>query len=156
MVSPECIIYCEGRPEPGESNKDLGLDAMIYNKIFSESYPHALFVSAGGSNVESNASLALRVVNKAFNGVKVFLLKDMDDSTDKERTTFLDESVNNRMLQRYAIENYLFAPEIVEAFCRESKQPFNINEYNNLIPDMISNNLKPIQQKIKQFCSKAN
>jgi len=36
LISPRRIIYCEGRDAPSSTGEELGLDAKVYNNIFSE------------------------------------------------------------------------------------------------------------------------
>jgi hypothetical protein len=50
LLSPKRIIYCEGKPNPGENNSEEGLDAIVFNKIFGEEFPETLFVSSGGTD----------------------------------------------------------------------------------------------------------
>ena len=117
LISPEEIIYCEGRPDPSMSGSEQGLDATIYNEIFSEEFPHVLFISAGGNDVEVNSAIALQIISKAFTGVKLRLLKDRDTLSDSERIVFISQSNNNKMLERREVENYIFDKEVLKEFC---------------------------------------
>ncbi|MBC7456796.1 MAG: hypothetical protein H7235_00860, partial [Bdellovibrionaceae bacterium] len=48
LLSPKRIIFCEGKHEP-KSGEEQGLDAVVFNNIFSAKYNDALFVSSGGN-----------------------------------------------------------------------------------------------------------
>lgn len=39
LVSPKCIVYCEGRAEPTRTGGERGFDAAVFNSIFGEKYP---------------------------------------------------------------------------------------------------------------------
>lgn len=45
LVSPKCIVYCEGRAEPTRTGGERGFDAAVFNSIFGEKYPDTLFIS---------------------------------------------------------------------------------------------------------------
>lgn len=120
LVSPKTIIYCEGKPTPTAAGKEAGIDAQVYNKIFELEKPDVFFISSGGSTEpDIHASLALKILGKAFSGVELLLLKDKDirpdgsETTDQDRNDFLAISTSNRMLNRKEFENYLFDFEIV-------------------------------------------
>lgn len=121
LLAPTKIIYCEGRSDPTLNGEDQGLDAEVYNIIFSEKYPDILFVSSGGNTEpDKYASIALTVLNKAFNTVEILLLKDKDinrdssPTTDAQRIQFLVKNPHlHRMLRRKEIENYVFDFEVV-------------------------------------------
>ena len=139
LMAPEVIIYCEGRTDPGNGGEDQGLDAEIYNQIFSERYPGALFVSSGGSTEPQRYSeIALIVLNKAFKDVKILLLKDKDIHTDgtptldSEREEFIQKDpMSRRMLLRKEIENYLYDFEILNKAYGISKE-----DYHKIIGDI--------------------
>jgi energy-coupling factor transporter ATP-binding protein EcfA2 len=153
LLAPKKIIYCEGRPEPDINNGEQGLDADIYNEIFSEEHHDILFVSSGGGGaVTKSASLALKVLNKAFIDVKLYLLKDRDEKTESERENFLNSDTSHRMLKRREIENYLFDKEILQIFCSQKSTKFDENKYNSKVIDINQQDLKPIQQDIQACC----
>lgn len=139
LMAPEIIIYCEGRTDPGKGGEDQGLDAEIYNQIFSERYPEALFVSSGGSTEPQRYSeIALIVLNKAFKDVQILLLKDKDIHTDgtptldSEREEFIQKDpISRRMLLRKEIENYLYDFEILNKAYGISKE-----DYDKIIGDI--------------------
>ena len=153
LLAPRRIFYCEGRPDAGENNSEQGLDADIYNEIFFEKYPDVLFVSSGGGGeVTKNASLALNVLNKTFVDVELYLLKDRDDMTDKERKNFLDDNSVHRMLERREIENYIFDKEVLKEFCKQKFTTFNESTYDSKVTDINQQDLKVIQQDIQSSC----
>ena len=153
LLAPKKIIYCEGRPDPSTDSEERGLDAEVYNEIFSSKYPDTLFVSSGGGNaVNKNAALALKILKKAFNAVDLFLLKDKDESTIQKREIFLKEDSGNRMLKRREIENYIFDKEVLIAFCEKNSKTFNEAKYNLKVTDVINQDMKPVQQDIQSCC----
>lgn len=153
LLAPKRIIYCEGRPEPSVNNGEQGLDAEIYNEIFSEEHHDILFVSSGGGGaVTKSASLALKVLNKAFVDVELYLLKDKDEKTEAEREKFLGADASHRMLKRREIENYLFDKEILQIFCSQNSTNFDENKYKSNVIDINQQDLKPIQQDIQACC----
>lgn len=157
LIAPHQIIYCEGRPDPNSSGEELGLDAQVYNNIFEVTHPETLFVSGGGNDLVSNASLALTILSKAFSGVDMLLLKDRDGATDQERDDFIKEQSTNKMLVRREMENYLFDKEILTRYCNENGVNFDEVKYNNLLKDITSFDFKERNQShqnvIKQLVS---
>lgn len=157
LLAPKKIVYCEGRSEPGINNSEQGLDADVYNEIFSGQHHDVLFVSSGGGqNVIKNASLALKILNKTFVDVELYLLKDKDDNSSEKRQTFLDKDKAHRMLNRREIENYLFDKEILKNFCSSQSIHFDEVRYDNKVSDIINQDLKPIQQEIQACCSNSS
>jgi hypothetical protein len=49
LVSPNRIVYCEGRAEPRADGSERGFDAQVFNTIFGEKHPDTLFISSGGN-----------------------------------------------------------------------------------------------------------
>ena len=152
LIAPKKIFYCEGKPESGDNKEEAGLDALIYDIIFEVEMGDTLFISSGGSDLVANASLALIVLNKAFKGVNLIILKDRDERTEKERELFLGESSTHRMLARREIENYLFDKEVLRHYCASKNVTFNEAEYNKVVNNVNEDDLKPVQQKIKESC----
>ncbi len=152
LLAPKKIIYCEGRQDSSSNGNELGLDADVYNAVFSEEHPDSLFVSSGGkTEVEKNASLALKVLGKAFTDVELYLLTDRDTKTDKERAEFLKDQ-SCRMLIRRAIENYLFDKEILKVFCIRQSTTFDEAKYDGKVTDINIQDLKSVQQDIQSSC----
>jgi len=153
LLAPRSIIYCEGRQDPSPMNEELGLDADIYNEIFSDEHNDTLFVSSGGGGaVEKNASLALKVLGKAFASVQICLLKDRDEASDSERQNFLDLDQSHRMLKRREIENYIFDKEVLKKFCIDHLKTFDETRYNSKVMDINLQDLKLVQQDIQASC----
>lgn len=126
LVAPRVIIYCEGRDISGELGTEMGLDANIYNKIFSEKYHDVMFVSSGGSTeLDQRSEIAIKVLSKVFSDLEVLVLKDMDMASEKKVTDDIRDrylrlnSDNHRVLTRWEIENYLFDKEVLKKIlCR--------------------------------------
>lgn len=153
LLAPKRIFYCEGKPAPSSWGKEQGLDAEVYNEIFSTEYPDTLFVSSGGGNeINKNALLALKIQKKAFNLVGLFLLKDRDELSDENRGKALAVDSTKKILLRREIENYIFDKEILKKFCDDKSINFDEKKYNSLINDINSQDLKPIQQQIQSIC----
>ena len=153
LLAPKKIIYCEGRPDPSASGSEQGLDADVYNEIFSNKYPDALFVSSGGGNaVNKSALLALKILKKVFSTVDLYLLRDKDGLSDQERNSFIQTDPSNKMLMRREIENYLFDKEILNKFCLANSKKFDDARYDSKVTDPKSQELKPVQQEILASC----
>lgn len=154
LLAPKIIIYCEGKAEPSASGTEQGLDADVYNEIFSKKHHDTLFVSSGGGGtVQKNALLALKILNKAFSDVKLFILKDRDSLTEDERKEFLDKDTSNRMLNRVEIENYLFDKEVLKKFCVTHSKTFDETRYDTKVTNIDLQDLKQVQQEIQACCS---
>ena len=146
LLAPARIIYCEGKHEPGANGQEQGLDAEVYNKIFSETHSDTLFVSSGGhTNPDKYAAVALKVLGKAFQGVQLLLLKDRDINSDgtpttlDQRTQWIAEAPDLRkMLVKKEIENYLFDYEIVH----HAYPNFDKTAYDVVIPDINADDVK--------------
>jgi len=153
LLAPKKIIYCEGRPDPSANGTEQGLDAEVYNEIFSEMHADTLFVSSGGGNaVNKSALLALKILKKAFITVDLFLLKDKDESSDQERAAFLQTDTANRMLKRREVENYLFDKEILKKYCVVNSKIFDEVRYDGLLTNIYGQELKPFQKQIQATC----
>lgn len=153
LVSPRTIVYCEGKPEPDSNGEEQGLDALVYNQIFESEFTDTLFISSGGDDVIINLSLALAILSKAFKGVSILQLKDRDEKTEDERNQFIAEATNKRMLKRREIENYLFDKEILKLYCSGEGTTFDETKYDSVVTDIKLQDLKPVQQRLKESCS---
>jgi len=154
LLAPKRIVYCEGRPDPDPNGGELGLDADVYNTIFQETHGETLFVSSGGGGeVSKNALIAIRILGKAIKDVRLDLLRDRDQSSDAERSTFLAESDSNRMLNRREIENYVFDKEVLRAFCVGRGVALDEARYDAAVVDIQMQDLKPVQQEIQAACA---
>ncbi len=155
LMSPETIVYCEGRKDPGENGEERGLDAEVYNNIFEKEFPKTLFISSGGrTEPDIYSEIALKILGKAFEGVELLILKDMDINGDKSPTTteqrneWLARSNSHRMLNRKEIENYLFDFEIL------SKKYTNLKEdkYNEIVENIVNDDVKDKVSEIMNLC----
>lgn len=108
LVAPNLIILCES------THGSQGLDAECYNQIFSEEYPSAKFVSAGGKKELQNYIPVLEAITK---GAKVLGLRDRDQATGQEVARMEGERI--KVLQRGAIENYLLSDDVLMALCQK-------------------------------------
>lgn len=154
LIAPKKIIYCEGKKEANNGVED-GLDARVYNQVFAESEPDTIFVSSGGNTEpDKHSAIALKIFNKAFKDIELYLLKDKDinsdgtKTTDHQRECFISESPTNRMLKRKEIENYLFDFEILSKKYPEIKR----EDYDLKIKDIINGDVKDIAGDIMLLC----
>lgn len=153
LLAPRRIIYCEGRPDPGAAGEELGLDASIYNQIFERSHDDTLFVSSGGGGaVQKNSLLALKVLGKALGDVGLNLLKDRDELSEAERNAFIAADPAHRMLLRREVENYVFDKEVVKAHCARIGTVFDEARYDAAVADIVTQDLKLVQQEVKAAC----
>ena len=152
LLAPNRIIYCEGKHLSNEDKQEKGFDAKVYNQIFSVTKPDTLFVSSGGGKeLDRYSSIALKVLSKAFQGVELLLLKDMDinrdgtPTTDTQRKEWIEaDSATHRMLKRKEIENYLLDFEI---FSKKYPKVFKEN-YDEVVAK--SSDLKSAANAMKQ------
>lgn len=155
LLAPKKIIYCEGRKDC-LNKKELGMDANVYNKIFEEKYPDTLFLSSGGqTEPDKNADIALQILNKAFIGADIYVLKDKDinsdgsKTTDEQRIEYLNKYKNRRMLKRREIENYLCDYEILS----QCQTGLTQQDYNNIFNvDIINDDVKKQVSVFKDKC----
>jgi predicted ATPase len=159
LVSPKKIIYCEGKDRPGQNGKEQGLDAQVFNNIFSEKYHEVLFVSSGGNTeLDQRSEIALAILTKVFPIIEIHVLKDRDMSSGKltsnsDRANYLQNNPqSHRVLKRWEIENYLYDKEVLKQYCSESALVFNESSYDAFVTDIENQNLKDETGKIKNFC----
>jgi AAA15 family ATPase/GTPase len=159
LISPSRIIYCEGRDDPGAGGVERGLDAKVYNRIFSESHNDTLFISSGGNTeLDQRSNIALKILTKVFSEVQILVLKDRDfhsgrRATEDDRAVYLASNpTHHRMLERFEIENYLFDKEVLLQFCSSRGTTFDEDEYDSLIKDIRNQNIKETCNSIKRFC----
>lgn len=160
LVSPKQIIYCEGRDQPGKGGQERGLDAQVFNKIFSEHYHDTLFVSSGGNTeLDQRSDIAIAILSKVFSGLEILVLKDRDMAsgkyvTENDRQLYLqNNSKNHRVLKRWEIENYLYDKEVLISYCANNQLEFNEKDYDLFVNDIINQNLKDETGRIKNICS---
>ena len=160
LLSPNRIVYCEGRAEPGPNRVEKGLDAQIYENIFSDAFPDTVFVSSGGNTeLDQRSDIAIQILGKVFKGIEILVLKDLDMASGKavgesSRQTYLDHNPpNHRVLKRFELENYLFDKEILSKYC-EATEGLTFDEvaYDNFVEDINNQNVKDKTDYIRNFC----
>jgi len=159
LVSPRQIIYCEGKDVASNTGQENGLDANVYNKIFSEKYHDVMFVSSGGNTeLDQRSEIAIKILSKVFSDLDILVLKDMDMAsgatvTEDMRSRYLRlNPENHRILTRWEIENFLFDKEILKKYCADSGLDFNEVEYDKFVTDIINQDVKKEFSQIKSFC----
>lgn len=159
LVSPSTIIYCEGRADPGPGSRERGMDAQVFNNIFADSHPDALFTSSGGNTEpDQRSAIALAVLGKVFPTVGIWVLKDRDMASGKttnenDRQVYLRTNpLNHRVLKRWEIENYLFDKDVLKAYCAGEGLEFNDTAYDAFVTNINDQNLKDETQRIKNLC----
>ncbi len=137
LIAPRLIVYCEGRKDPNSQGEEQGLDAVVYNEIFAASYPDTLFISSGGcKELSKNSGLALKILNKAFLGVELLLLRDRDNVAEDQREDFLAEAPHHRMLHRRELENYILDLSVLQAYCSSNGCQISESDYNNCVTNI--------------------
>ncbi len=159
LISPKKIIYCEGRDQPGAAGRERGLDAQVFNNIFSDKHHDVVFVSSGGNTeLDQRSDIALAILSKVFSTLEILVLKDRDmasgkNTTEKDRQLYLDNHpANHRVLKRWEIENYLYDEEVLKRYCNENELEFNATAYAELVTDIVNQNLKDHTGRIKNIC----
>jgi energy-coupling factor transporter ATP-binding protein EcfA2 len=155
LLSPQNLVYCEGRPDPTPSGDEQGLDAIVYNEAFELAHEDTVFISSGGGGASTKHSeLALKIIGKAFDSVKLVLLKDRDTLSDTDRLAFLAASSSHRMLKRREVENYLFDFDVLQNYGNAKGVKVEKALYDAIVTDILSDDLKVGQtlQKLAQLC----
>jgi len=143
LVSPKRIIYCEGRDQPGCGGKERGLDAQVFNTIFSAHYTNTQFVSSGGNTEpDQRSAIALKILSKVFPSLEIWLLKDRDiasgkPTTEHDRQIYLKNNPDShRVLKRWEVENYLYDEEVLTTFCAANGLKFDAAKYRTLVQNI--------------------
>ena len=160
LVAPKQIVYCEGRAEPGPNRIEKGLDAQVYENIFSAAFSDTVFVSSGGNTEpDQRSDIAIDILGKVFKGVEIWVLKDRDIASGKptnesDRQTYLgNNESHHRVLKRWELENYLFDKEILSKYCESTDGlTFDGAAYDNFVTDIYNDNVKDEVNCIKNFC----
>ncbi len=159
LVSPNRIIYCEGKDVPGAGGADMGLDAKVFNNIFSEKRHDTLFVSSGGNTeLDQRSEIAIAILTKVFSEIEILVLKDRDMSSGKQndendRQVYLQNNPSNhRVLKRWEVENYLYDKEVLKEYCAKNSLVFDEEEYDKFVTDIDNQNLKDDTGRIKNYC----
>lgn len=160
LVSPKRLIYCEGRDKPGKGGIERGLDATVYNNIFSEKHHDTLFVSSGGNTeLDQRSAIAISILSKVFQDVDILVLKDRDmdsgkPATQSDREEYLKNNPeNHRVLKRFELENYLYEKETLQRYCNANGLSFDEESYNKLVTNVEDQDLKEKTNSIKEVCS---
>lgn len=159
LVSPTQIVYCEGRAAPGSKGSENGLDAQVFNTIFSHSYPDTLFVSSGGNTeLDQRSAIAIAILGKVYEKLEILVLKDRDMASgqpvsEDERKRYLSTNdASHRVLRRWEIENYLYDKEVLQAYCNTQGLTFDEANYDAFVTDIDNQNLKDSTGRIKSIC----
>lgn len=159
LLSPKRIVYCEGRDQPDKMSQERGLDAQVYNNIFSEEYNDTLFVSSGGNTeLDQRSTIAFLIMSKVLSDLEILVFKDRDISsgkftTEEDRLRYLSLNPDNhRVMKRWEIENYLFDKEVLKKYCIEQKLIFDEVNYDLFVTDIMNQSIKDEFHRIKNFC----
>lgn len=159
LVCPKTIVYCEGRDSPSRHGEERGLDANVFNKIFSEKYHDTIFVSSGGNTeLDQRSEIAIAILNKVLSDLNVLVLKDRDMAsgkitTEKDREIYLQNNPDNhRILKRWEIENYLYDKQVLNNYCDNNGLQFDESDYDAFVTDIFNQNLKDATGRIKNIC----
>ena len=116
LVGPGRVVYCEGKDIPGPHGGEKGLDAQIYEQIFSAAFPDTAFVSSGGNTeLDQRSDIAIRILGKVFKGIEIWVLKDRDMASGKiinesDRQIYLDKrEFDKSLVIKKASVNHCFA-----------------------------------------------
>ena len=159
LICPKTIVYCEGRAELGKDGKERGMDADVFNTIFSYRYPDVLFISSGGNTeLDQRSGIAIAVLGKVFPELEILVLKDRDMASGK----YTDEAIrqlylqnnpkNHRVLKRFEIENYLYDKEVLSKYCLDNGLTFDEEKYDAIVKDITNDNLKDRTGELKKCC----
>jgi predicted ATPase len=160
LISPSCVIICEGSPKTPKATKNQSHDAQCYNKIFENDIPDAKFISGGSASEVSNDRFVLtEAISHLIEGVSVIRIIDRDDRSIEEIEEEKDQGV--RVLSRRNIESYLFDDEVITELAKNVDQPDKATELlrykRSLIAEKESgavDDLKPISGKMYNQCKK--
>lgn len=121
---PKRLIYCEGRDTPGSGGVERGLDAQVFNAIFSNRHTDTLFISSGGNTeLDQRSDVAIAILGKVFPDLEILIVKDRDmasgrATSENDRQVYLNTNPqSHRVLKRLEIENYLYDKEVLKAYC---------------------------------------
>ena len=157
LLGSRRIIYCEGKAE-SRDGVERGLDAQVYNNIFSETEVDTLFVSSGGNTEpEQRSIIALSILRKAFVDLEILVLSDRDvesgrTTTEVDRQVHLKGSGNRRMPKRREIENYLYDEEVLKKYAERNALEFDEEGYRREVGNILDDNVKDMTGNIKRLC----
>ena len=151
LIAPENIIICEG----DKAGADKGFDAACYNRLFSNSRPETLFISYGSSGEVARSGNLMNILGAVAKAVKVWRLIDRDEMTDGERSSKIRDGL--RVLERRELENYLYDPEVLRTFLKNSGKENYIEDILKKRQDLLDgspkmpDDMKAITQELLQY-----
>ena len=149
LISPDVIIYCEGKDKPHRNGSERGMDAQALNVIFNKEFPKVQFVSSGGNTeLDQRSDIAFLILNKVFPGLSIYVLKDRDMGSGYLKTN----KESHRVLKRFELENYLFDKEVIKDYCTHKNIDFDEVTYDMYIKDIINDDIKGHLNVIKNIC----
>jgi hypothetical protein len=159
LVCPKRLIYCEGRDKAGADGVERGLDAKVFNTVFSKGRTDTLFISSGGNTeLDQRSEVAIAILGKVLPDLEILVLKDRDMASGKatsenDRQVYLSTNpAFHRVLRRWEIENYLYDKEVLRAYCAANSLTFDEPSYDAEVTDVINQDLKSVTARIKNFC----
>lgn len=159
LVSPRRIVYCEGRDLPTSTAIERGVDARVFNEIFSERHNETLFISSGGNTeLDQRSEIALRILTKVFEEIEILILKDRDmasgrNTTETDRQIYLQNNPpNHRVLHRWELENYLYDKDVLKNYCGKNSLAFDEASYDAIVTDIVNQDVKSLTGRIKSIC----
>ncbi len=122
QYTPDCpvLVLCEGQ---GSDE-----DERIYNTVFDNYFPKALFVSSRGTGQLDASFQLLREVKKGLSAnFKMLMLRDRDHefATQEDIVKYQHSRPGVKVLRRRAIECYLYNSEILKLIYKLQKQTLN-------------------------------
>ena len=67
-----------------QTDIERGLDAQIYENIFSATFADTVFVSSGGNTeLDQRSDIAIQILSKVFKGMEILVLKDRDMASEQ-------------------------------------------------------------------------
>ena len=146
LIAPKQVVICEGSPL-GSSGRNIQMDAVCYNTIFTREFPDTRFLSGGDTkSVETDRIALMEAIKALVEGTKLVRLVDRDEKSDEEVQEFMKRGI--RVLRRRHLECYLFDDEVIIELCKrnggENDVDDIVNEKNNIILKIHNEQNKPI------------
>ncbi len=90
LLGPSRIVYCEGRAKPGINRIERGLDAQIYENIFSATFADTVFVSSGGNTeLDQRSDIAIQILIRALCFLASLFLWELKKREAKKSSSLL-------------------------------------------------------------------
>lgn len=122
LVAPERVVICEGGTTATGARGSANFDSDCYNTIFEEEFPETRFIPGGDSvSVERDRLALMQSIQALVTGASVVRLIDRDDHSELDVAEKQRNGVH--VLSRRAIENFLFADEVLGALCASEGKP---------------------------------